>query len=185
MNELKTDDRIEIVLSQIREDGSISQTTNQLVEKSQIWLDFNYADWKIILKRIKNEPLKLYSYITFAYKVLGLELIHEFSRLPEIKKEVLEYVDDGKRFPIHSIDERDIKYFLKNKFVIDGVINLQSKYKDQGANVVEQYKVRSRRKVGDVIKRYVRIINRKELTSITSKDLVEEQYLVSERRIGS
>ena len=183
MSKLSKLDRINIVFDQVRVDGSVLITKKQLIEKCELWLDFNYEDWLAILDRIKNNPLKLYAFITFAFTILGIELIHEFSKLKEVRKNVEEYVDNGKRFPIHSISEFDIKFYQKNTLVIEAINKSLYGYKEHGAILIEEYQVRSHRVVDNAIKRYIRIIKRNDITMIAIGELIGEEYLVSARQL--
>jgi len=153
----------------------VSTTKDQLVEKHELWKDFDDIDWLIILERIKNDPFKLYGFIPFSYTILGIEHVHEFLKLKEVKQKLSKYVDSGKRFPIHSITERDINYYQDNRLVKEETKNSNRKYKDQGATVIEEYQVQSRRTVENIIKRYIRKIKRKEITLITYKELCVEK----------
>lgn len=183
MRELDKQDKLNEVFKLIRENGSVSTTKDLLLEKYDLWKSFNYTDWLIVLEKIKNHPLKLYGFITFAYIILGIELIHEFLNLKEVDQKVILYFDRGTRFPIHSISERDIKYYQNNKLVIEEIQKTTTTFKDQGAIIIEEYPVRTRKVVENLIKRYVRIVKRTEITKIAPNELCEEKYLVSEKRV--
>lgn len=183
MNLSDRNKRVNNVLNLIREDGSVLATSNQLLEKYTKWINFDYEDWIVILNTIRNEPLKLYAFITFAYRVLGINLVHEFLKIEEIKQEVAEYVNKGQNLPIQSISDRDIIYFQENRKVIEEINKNIIRYKKQGAKVIKEYKVLSRKVDKNIIFRYVRIINREELTEIKLEELVENKYKISERLI--
>jgi len=176
-------ERIGIITNKVREDGSVLIYREEMVKCFELWSDFDYKDWLIVLDEIKNHPLKLYTFLIFLSRIIGIEIIHEFRSLKDVKEEVLNYVGEGKGISMYRINKNDLEFYGQNKEVIDKVYNSIDKLKTQGAIPIQSYTLHHRRYDGKLIQKYRKIIGRREFTTFKIGEICQDKYLYDQREI--
>ncbi len=154
-----------------------------MVKEIQLWEDFDYKNWLFILDQIKNEPLNLYSFFPFIYRILGIEIMHEFESLKNVDKEVLRYVNKGKGFHIHSLRGSDLTFYKKNKAAINKAYEIRNKLILQGAKPNNKYTLCFGEEIGNWKKYrlYRRKIKREDFTTVSIEDSKQDKFLFEER----
>ena len=61
--------------------GLRSRFQENMLKRISDWENFKYNDWLYFLELIKNEPLKIYAFFPFVYKILGIQILHKYEKL--------------------------------------------------------------------------------------------------------
>ena len=85
-----------------------------MMSQFYLWSSFEYIDWISYLDFIKTNPLKLYAFLPFVTKVLGIDMIPDFCKLEKVPIEISEYVNGIEASHYYFLRESDISFYNKS-----------------------------------------------------------------------
>jgi len=131
------------ILAIIEHNGGSSRFSKAMLSLYQEWNDFPYTFWIEAIELIKNNPLDLYSYIPFTYRMLGIDLLPQFYLFDDINESTRTYIDDAISdnhglTHIFRSDLSTIEKFGGEMFL--NLIGISNKLEKEGAIKVEKLK---------------------------------------------
>lgn len=166
--------------------GNIYRFQKYMLKSISNWEDYDYNDWLYYLELIKNKPLKLYIFFPFIYKILGIQIIHEYKKLNEVNESSRKYVDFGineNRLHINNLTENDLKLYQKEKIAMNKALEIRNRLISQGAILYENYILTIRSGDWKKSKTYQKKIKREDFTKIKVESIIQDRFLAWENDI--
>jgi hypothetical protein len=130
---------IDLVVDNLRS-GSTIPFYQFMFRNISILENLSYSDWLSILDRVKNSSLSLYSFLPFAYKFVGVNLIDRFLSFNDILPETKSYIIDSldEKYDFLSLSSMDVSILRNYDGLIVKLVNLKIRLIGEGAVSVDK-----------------------------------------------
>jgi len=172
-----------LVFEILQENSSVSSYQEKMMAQFKLWSNFKYSDWISYLDYIKSNPLKLYAFLPFVTKIIGIEIVPEFYKLKDLQDETENYVKGIHNHHYYSINSIDLNFYNRYKIEIEAAFTSRMNLIEQGAIPVEEYEIQHRVSSNGIVNRYSMKIKRREFTSIGVEEIEQIENLVRTRKI--